>query len=108
MTTREKMTDIRIRNSYTMKDLAAKCKCSESLLGMIESGDVTHPRIVKRIAKVYSLTNLEAEELLPINYRKHGGEYDPDRYKDMFAANRKKFSIKRMSTGLSPNKLKMV
>ena len=47
---------------------------------MVERGHVTHPNIVKKLKKLYSLTELEAEELLPENRRKHGDCYDPDKY----------------------------
>lgn len=57
-------------------------KVSEKLVTMLEMDDtcVTHPNIVKRIAKVYGLDRKERTQLLPPNHRP-GPDYDPDRYK---------------------------
>jgi hypothetical protein len=55
---------------------------SEKLIEMLEEDDtcVTHPSIVKRIAKVYGMSKDERLTLLPENHRP-GPNYDPDRYK---------------------------
>ena len=81
MDVRQKMRNFREEHSLTQAQMAKQCKISEALLYMIENADVTHPNIVKRIQKQYQLTDLEAEQLLPKNRRKHGGHYDPDQYK---------------------------
>ena len=90
MTAREKMIAFRKKHNDDYDFLSHKCNVSARLIEMIENGHVTHPNIVERIKKVYHLTNLEAEELLPLNRRKHGGDYDPDRY---FVPERNKISI---------------
>lgn len=90
MTAREKMIAFRKKYNDDYDLLSRKCNVSARLIEMIENGHVTHLNIVERIRKVYHLTNLEAEELLPINRRKHGGDYDPDRY---FVPERKEISI---------------
>ena len=84
METRKKMVNYRTRHHKTIKEMADRCKISEALMTMVEEGEVTHPKIVKRIARVYHITELESEQLMPINHRLHGGDYDPDRYKVMF------------------------
>ena len=55
---------------------------SDKLIEMLEDDDscVTHPSIVKRIAKVYGMSKDERLQLLPENHRP-GPNYDPDRYK---------------------------
>lgn len=78
--TREKMVEFREKYGLSIRQMAEICGTSSDILGMVEKGDVTHPKIVERIRKGYKLTDLEAEELLPINRRPHGGDYDPDRY----------------------------
>ena len=80
MTVREKMVTFREKMHADLDTMASKCGTSRILLGMVENGEVTHPEIVKRIQKQYKLTDIEAEELLPINRRPHHPEYDPDRY----------------------------
>lgn len=80
MTVREKMVYIRERRGLSKKQMAGYCGVSETLLGMVEGWAVTHPNAVRRIQVAYGLNNLEAEELLPMNRRPHGGDYDPDRF----------------------------
>ena len=77
---RKKMRDYRKSLGLSKKEMAKRCGISEVLLGMVENCDVTNPGIVARIQEQYKLTDLEAEDLLPINRRPHGGDYDPDRY----------------------------
>lgn len=83
MTTREKMIDWRNKSGITIKQLSLNTGVSQTLLGMVEAGHVTHPLIVKKIKRAYRLTDLEAEELLPKCRRKHGSNYDPDMYKPL-------------------------
>lgn len=54
---------------------------SELLYFKLLNGEVTHPKIAEEIQQVIGLTDLETEELMPKNYRKHGGCYDPGKYK---------------------------
>ena len=87
MTTREKMIKWRNKNRITLRFLSDRSGVSETLLSMVEAGEVTHPKIVKKIQKVYRLNDLEAEELMPKIHRPHDPEYEPDKYKhpaDMF------------------------
>jgi hypothetical protein len=60
--------------------MARKCKISSGLLREVEDGWVTHPNIVIRIQRAYKLNDIDAESLLPMNRRMHGGDYEPDRY----------------------------
>lgn len=78
--TREKMVEFREKYGLSIQQMANICGTSTDILGMVEKGEVTHPKIVERIRKGYKLTDLEAEELLPIHRRPHGGDYEPDRY----------------------------
>lgn len=50
------------------------------MMEILEAGAVTTPKLVVRIAQEYGLTDLEAEELMPLHMRPHGGDYEPDRY----------------------------
>ena len=80
MDARQYMIQIRERKNRTIKQMADLIGISEGLLRMIEEGAVTHPQIVLAIQNTYTLTDMQAEELLPVNRRPNGGEYDPDRY----------------------------
>lgn len=55
---------------------------SVMLMDILEEGGVTHPKLAKKIGKIYGMTGAEIEAMMPVNYRKHGKQYDPDRYKD--------------------------
>lgn len=81
MTVRDKMREFRKERQLTLRIMSDRSGVSETLLGMVENGNVTHPKIVKQIQDAYQLSDLEAEELMPKNYRPRGGDYDPDRYK---------------------------
>lgn len=63
-------------------ELVYNGQVSEKLIAMLENDDtcVTHPSIVKRIAKVYGMSKDERLQLLPENHRP-GPNYNPDRYK---------------------------
>lgn len=80
MTTREKMIKWREANGITLRKLSDQSGISETLLSMVEAGNVTHPKLVKIIKRLYKLTNDEAEELLPKNYRRSNPEYDPNKF----------------------------
>lgn len=82
MTVREKIVKVREENGWTIKDAADACRISQGLMRMIEEGEVTHPKIVRRIRRLYDLTELEAEELMPECRRVNGPKYEPDRYVD--------------------------
>lgn len=64
----------------TYDAISKKIGVSRGLIGMVEHGDVTHPKIVAKLQEFYGLTDLEAEELLPKNRRPHDPEYEPDKY----------------------------
>lgn len=55
---------------------------SVMLMDILEEGGVTHPKLAKKIGKIYKMTNSEIEAMMPENYRKHSKKYDPDKYKD--------------------------
>lgn len=84
VSTRSYIAGVRHMLGWTPKDAAKKCGISEDLYKMIEGGEVTHKNIVKRIQKVFKLSDEQAEELLPENYRPSSPKYDPDRYKAIF------------------------
>lgn len=64
----------------SLEKMSYECGISQTLLSMIEEGEVTHQNIVARVQKAYKLTDLEAEQLLPIHRRPNGGKYDPELY----------------------------
>lgn len=80
---RQYMEDFRRTHEIDMATMARTCRCSQTLIDMLESwdGEVTHPRIALRIARAYHLNQKQYESLLPVNYRPASAEYDPDRYK---------------------------
>ena len=80
MTAREKMIKFREDRQLDYKMLSDICGVGHDIIGMVEHGDVTHPLIVKKLQELYSLTDLEAEELLPKCRRPHDPEYEPDKY----------------------------
>lgn len=80
MTTAQKMVDYRNAHNVTQEQMAWKANVPFKIIEILESGGVTHPNIVKRIAKAYELTEDEAEELLPENRRPHHPDYDPNKY----------------------------
>lgn len=53
---------------------------SELLYFKLLNGEVTHPKIAVGIQKAVGLSDLETEELMPLNHRKSGGSYEPDKY----------------------------
>ena len=73
---------ISFRENYKLsyEKLSEKSGVSPGLIELVENGAVTHPLIVERFKELYSLTDIEAEELLPINRRPHDPKYDPDKY----------------------------
>ena len=80
MTTREKMVKYREDHGIDIPTMANRCRISSYLMEILEEGAVTTPKLVPQIAKEYELTDLEAEELMPLHMRPHGGDYEPDRY----------------------------
>ena len=82
MTPREYMLERRSSLRMSRENMARKLKISPKLLAMLEEDDhcVTHPLIVKLIAKAYNLTAEQRTMMLPENHRP-GPDYDPDRYK---------------------------
>lgn len=79
---RDYMIAHRTAARISIDKMAAKLKISPYLLTMLEEDEacVTHPEIVKRIAKAYKLTKEQRTMMLPPNYRP-GPNYEPDRYK---------------------------
>lgn len=80
---REKMIAYRKSVGASIQQMARKCKCSVTLLRMIEgyNKEVTHPNIAERIGRAYRLTDAETEMLMPEHYRKSSPNYNPDLYK---------------------------
>lgn len=79
-TAREKMQKWREKRGLSYADISQRCGVSAGLISCIEGGWVTHPNIVSKLQKVYKLTDLQSEELLPEHRRPHGNDYEPDRY----------------------------
>lgn len=77
---RSKMIDYRINNGYLIEDMARKCATSETVISILERGGVTHPNIVWRVQREYKLTDEEANQLLPKNYRPGTPDYDPNKF----------------------------
>jgi transcriptional regulator with XRE-family HTH domain len=80
MGAREKMKQWRETYGIDYSYLSKITGISSGLIGMVEHGDVTHPKIVGRLQEFFKLTDDEAEELLPKNRRPHDPEYEPDKY----------------------------
>ena len=76
----QKIQKWQTRERLDNEKAAKKLGISEFLFSTIMDGGVTHPKIVEKIQKTVGLSELEAEELLPKHRRKHGGDYEPDRY----------------------------
>lgn len=81
MNVREKMKAWRKERDLSLDIIAKNCGVSVEILNLVEQGGITHPKLVKKIQKVYNLSEREAEELMPENYRKSSSKYDPDYYK---------------------------
>lgn len=77
---RTKIKEYREKRWFTREQFGKQVGISKYLVGMIEEGDVTHPKIAQRIAEVVGLTDLETEFLMPIIHRSHGEDYEPNRY----------------------------
>lgn len=80
MDVREKMEAWRKDHGYSIEFLSKKSGISQSLLAMVEGGQVTHPSIAQRIGELYQLEAEEIYELMPKNRRPNDPEYDPDKY----------------------------
>lgn len=84
MNARQKMIDIRKEKGLSQREMALQLGISATLLDILESGGVTSPIIVDRkIAPLYGLSELEAEELYPEDLRPHSPRYDPEPYIEM-------------------------
>ena len=81
MDARLKMIQFRREHDLTRARLAKMTNCTEAQIRLVEEGEDTHPKAAKRIALVCGMDEMETEELMPINYRKHGGCYDPDKFR---------------------------
>ena len=80
MGTREKMIKWRVSKSLSFNDISKLIGISGKLIAMIESGEVTHPKIVEKIKNFYDFSDNDVEELLPKNRRPSDPNYDPDKY----------------------------
>ena len=81
MQPREYMIEFRRQRGISRELMAKKLSISPKLLEMLEENDqeVSHPNIVKRVAKAYRLTKTQRIGMLPPNHRPGPG-YDPDKY----------------------------
>lgn len=79
---RDYMIRFREENRIPIDKMAKKLHIGLLLLSMLEDDEtcVTHPEIVKRIAKAYKLTKEQKIAMLPENYRPDPN-YDPDKYR---------------------------
>lgn len=77
---RERMKKYRQVNGISVKDMAKCIGISKELVSMVEAGEVTHPKIAKKIQKAYGLTDEETEFLIPRIHRKDDEMYEPDKY----------------------------
>ena len=77
------MIDYREKHSLRLKEMAARCKISATLLSMLERCDqeYTLPKIAERIGMQYQMTEKQIEALMPDHYRKSSPNYDPDMYR---------------------------
>ena len=80
MTAREKMVAWRTERRLDLEPVAKALDISPGLLDMIETGDVTHPKVAKRIQELMKLTDAETEELVPEIHRKSSDKYEPDKF----------------------------
>lgn len=78
---RDYMIQFRTQTGLSVREMARYLKISPRLLEMLEEDDqaVTHPKIARRVAKTYHLTEAQYLRLIPKNYRP-GPEYDPGKY----------------------------
>lgn len=79
MTVQEKMKAYRHAHGYSVEKMSRKSGASAVLLRIIERGNVTHPKIARKIGKAYELSKEDIYELMPENYRP-GENYNPDKY----------------------------
>lgn len=80
MTAREKMVAWRTERRLDLEPVANALDISPGLLDMIETGDVTHPNIARRIQELMKFTDEETEELMPEIHRKSSDKYEPDKF----------------------------
>lgn len=64
----------------TQHQVAELCECSKGTIMYVEEGWTTIPAFAEELGLIFSLTELETEELMPENHRKHSPEYDPLKY----------------------------
>lgn len=83
----------------SVEAMAQKCNVSPGLLRMLEAGEVTSPSIARRVAEQYCLTELQYEELIPLNYREHGGAYDPGKYSALSVIKKRKPGVTSTAAG---------
>ena len=78
---RDYMIQFREQTGLSLDEMARYLKISPKLLEMLEEDDqtVTHPKIARRVAKTYHLTEAQYLRLIPKDYRPGPG-YDPGKY----------------------------
>lgn len=79
----ERIANARKESGLTQDEIGALFEVSAALMDILEEGGVTHPKIAKKIGGRFGLTELDVESIIPPNLRKHGGCYDPDKYRDL-------------------------
>ena len=63
------LKQIREDMGLTLRQMARRCDCSETLLGGVEDGWITHPHIASRIAAEYGLDVKGYNALVPKKHR---------------------------------------
>lgn len=77
---RDILREYREANNFTLRQMADYCGIGETLYSIIEHGGNTHPNIANKIGRLFDLTELQTEELMPENRRPHSPKYDPEKY----------------------------
>lgn len=73
----DKIIEFRKQTGIPLKDIARRSGVSASVICAVENGNVTHPKLAKKLQAYYGLTDEEYLELIPKNHR----EGEPNRYK---------------------------
>lgn len=79
----ERIANAREKSGLTQDEIGRLFGVSSALMDILEESGVTHPKIAKKIGKRFGLNELDIESIIPLNLRKHGGCYDPDKYRDL-------------------------
>lgn len=62
------MVQLRRKRGYSPADIASMTGASQILIRRVEAGDVTHPKIVDRLAHAYGMSVEERNSLVPAGY----------------------------------------